>query len=308
MLQYKYMQFLIFALVYPFIWLLSKLPMRFLFLISDVLYIFVYHVFKYRKTVVFNNLNLVFPEKTSEEKKQIAKKFFQHFTDLFMETIKAISISKKEILKRYQYKNPEVAQKYINDGRSIAFVSAHQANWEWFANAPLLVNCRARGAYTSIGNKYFDKVVRASRERFGFVCYESSKTVKAFYEDYKNKIQSIYLLISDQSPQLEHAVYWQEFFGIKVPFHVGAESLAKKFDLVVIFCATKKIKRGYYETEFILISENPKELKNYEITDKYIQLSEQLIKEQPEYYLWSHKRFKHSNKFEKWKKMKKIKG
>lgn len=298
------MQFLTFAIVYPFAKLFSKLPMRFLYAISDVLFMFVYHIFKYRKKVVLDNLNLVFPEKSLKEKKQISKKFFHHFTDLFMETIKAISISEKEILKRYSYKNPELAKKYIDQGRSIAFVSAHQANWEWFASSPLLLNCRAKGAYTSIGNKYFDKVVKESRERFGFICYKSSKTVKAFYQDFKEKKQAIYLLISDQSPQLVHTAYWKEFFGIKVPFHVGAESLSKKFNLVVINSSTKRKKRGYYETEFTLISENPKDEENYKITDKYITLTEQLIIEQPEYYLWSHKRFKHRYQYEKWLKMK----
>ncbi|WP_397446735.1 lysophospholipid acyltransferase family protein [Polaribacter sp. R77954] len=301
------MQFLIFGIVYPFVWLLSKLPMRILYIVSDILYVFVYYVFKYRKTVVLENLTLVFPEKTLAEKKRISKYFFKHFTDSFIETIKAISISKKEILKRYQYKNPELVKEFLDQGKSIAFVSAHQANWEWFASAPMVLNCRARGAYTSIGNKYFDKIVKDSRERFGFICYESAKTVKAFYEDYKAQKQSIYLLISDQSPQVEHTLYWASFLGIKVPFHVGAESLAKKFDLVVINSSTKKIKRGYYETEFELISENPKDVSNYQITDKYIELTEKLIKQQPEFYLWSHKRFKHRHRLQEWKALKKNK-
>lgn len=301
------MQFIIFAITYPIIWFLSRLPMSVLYLKSDFLYFVIYYIIGYRKKVVLENLKLAFPEKSDAERKAISKKFFKHFTDLFMETIKAVSISKKEILKRYQYKNPELVKEILNKGRSIAFVSAHQANWEWFANSPMVFNCRARGAYTSLGNTYFDKVVKSSRERFGFICYESTKTAKAFYEDYKNKVQSIYLLISDQSPQLEHTIYWKEFFGIKVPFHVGAETLAKKFNLVVINCATKRLKRGYYETEFQLITENPKELKNYKITDKYIALTEQLVNDQPEFYLWSHKRFKHKNKFEEWKKLKGVK-
>lgn len=298
------MQFLIFTIAYPFIWFFSKLPMRILYLISDILFVFVYYVFKYRKKVVLANLDIAFPDKSSAEKKSISKKFFKHFTDLFMETIKAISISEKEVLQRYQYKNPELVKAFLDKGKSIAFVSAHQGNWEWFANAPIILNCRARGAYTSIGNKYFDKIVKESRERFGFICYESSKTVKAFYEDYKAKKQSVYLLISDQSPQLQHSQYWKDFFGIRVPFHVGAESLAKKFDLAVINLSTKKVKRGYYETEFQLISETPKKVENYKITDKYIALTEKYIKEQPEFYLWSHNRFKHRNKYEEWKTLK----
>lgn len=295
------MQLLVFALSYPIIWFFSILPMRILYAISDLLYFFVFYIFKYRKKTVLHNLELVFPDKMNLERKIIAKKFFSHFTDNFVETIKAISISEKEILKRYKYKNPEVVKDIINKGKSIAFVSVHQANWEWSVNSPLVLNTNIKGAYSSIGNRYFDKVVKASRERFGFKCYESSKTVKAIFNDFKHKTQSIYLLISDQSPQLEHTQYWANFFNINVPFHVGAENLAKKFNLSVVFCATRKLKRGYYETEFKLITECPKQFDNYEITNNYITLTENLIKEQPEYYLWSHRRFKHKDRFEEWK-------
>lgn len=278
--------------------------MRILYVKSDFLFLLIYYVFSYRKKVVLENLNLAFPEKSLKEKKIISKKFFKHFTDTFMETIKAVSISEKEILKRYKYKNPELVNAFIEKGKSIAFVSAHQANWEWSVNSPLVLNCKVNGAYTSLGNSHFDKFVKESRERFGFVCYESSKSVKAIHRDFVNKIQGIYLLISDQSPQLHKSIYWRDFFGVKVPVHVGAETLAKRFDIVVINCATKKLKRGYYETEFQLIAENPKDFKNYDITDKYIELTEKLVAEQPEYYLWSHKRFKHRNRFEEWKNSK----
>lgn len=298
------MQFLVFAITYPIIWLLSRLPMRILYIKSDFLFLLIYYIIGYRKKVVLENLNLAFPEKTSEEKKEISKNFFKHFTDTFMETIKAVSISEKEILKRYKYKNPELVNDLIKNGRSIAFVSAHQANWEWSVNSPLVLDCNVNGAYTSIGNKHFDKVVKESRERFGFVCYESSKSVKAIHRDFVNKIQGIYLLISDQSPQLHKSIYWRTFFGVKVPVHVGAETLAKRFNLAVINCATKKIKRGYYETEFELIAKNPKDFKNYEITDKYIELTEKIVEEQPEFYLWSHKRFKHRNRFKEWQESK----
>ena len=107
-------------------------------------------------------------------------------------------------------------------------------------------------------------------------------------------------MLSDQSPQVERSLYWTDFFGIKVPVHVGAETIAKKFDLAVVFCATKKIKRGFYETDFKLINKNPKEIENYKITDEYIKLTEELVKKQPECYLWSHRRFKHRNSYKEW--------
>lgn len=298
------MNLIIFTITYPFIWLLSRLPMRVLYAKSDFLFILIYYVIRYRKKVVLENLNLAFPEKSLKEKKEISKKFFKHFTDSFIETVKALSISKKEILKRYKYKNPELVNKYISEGKSIAFLGSHQANWEWSVSSPLVLNCAVNGAYSSLGNPYFDRVVKNSRERFGFVCYESSKTVKKIHKDYSTKKQGIYLLLSDQSPQYHKAVYWAEFFGVKVPFYTGAEALSKRFDLVVINCATKKIKRGYYETEFELITDAPKEFSDFKITDEYINLTENCIKKQPEYYLWSHKRFKHKDKFEDWKRLK----
>ncbi|SEE41231.1 lysophospholipid acyltransferase family protein [Polaribacter dokdonensis] len=301
------MQYLFFLFLYPIIWLISKIPMRILHVISSIIFVFVYYIFSYRKKLVLDNLKLAFPDKKLKEILRIRKEFFKHFSDLFIETLKAISISEKEILRRYKYSNPELVNKYINQGRSIALVSAHQANWEWSVNSPLVLKTCVNGAYTKIGNRFFNKTVKASRERFGFKCYESTKTVKAIYSDFKNKIQGAYLLISDQSPQVEHTLYWKEFFGVKVPFHVGAETLSKKFNLVVINCATKRVKRGFYETTFELIAEHPNEFENYKITDKYISLTEQLVREQPEFYLWSHKRFKHKDKYEIWEKNKKVK-
>jgi len=300
------MQFITFILVYPIVKLLSKLPLRILYILSDVLYLLIFYVFKYRKKVVLDNLMIAFPENSLAENKHYSKYFFKHFTDLFIETIKAISISKSEIVKRYQYTNPELVSNLLKEGKSIIFIGAHQANWEWSVNSPLVINSKVYGAYTSLGNTYFDKVVKKSRERFGFKCYESSKTTKVILKNFKEKKQSIYLLLSDQSPQVERSLYWTDFFGIKVPIHVGAETIAKKFDLAVVFCATKKIKRGFYETDFKLITKNPKEIENYKITDKYIKLTEELVKKQPECYLWSHKRFKHKDRFNEWKSMKNV--
>jgi len=298
------MQFLVFALTYPFIWLFSRLPMRILYIKSDVFFFLIYYVFRYRKTVVLENLKLAFPEKSEAERIQIAKGFFKHFTDLFMESVKAFSISEKEILKRYTYKNPELVNNLTKQGRSIALVAAHQANWEWSISLPLVLDGTVNGAYTKLGNTYFEKVVRTSREKFGVLGYKTSETVKGMQKNFIEKTQGIYILLSDQSPQIHKTFYWSTFFGVKVPMHTGAEMLAKKFDLVVINYVTRKVKRGYYETEFQLITETPKEFDNYQITDKYTRLTESNIKQQPELYLWSHKRFKHRNNFEEWEQMK----
>lgn len=293
------MKFIVFAIAYPIIWVLSRLPMRILYIKSDFLYALMYYVIGYRKKVVLENLKLSFPEKSDEELKKISKKFFKHFIDLIMESVKAFSISEKQIVKRYKYKNPELVDKYAKQGRSIALVGAHQANWEWSISMPLAINIDVYGAYTKLNNKYFEKWVRTSREKFGVIGYKTSDTVRGLQKNFNDKKQGAYILLSDQSPQPHKTYYWREFFGIKVPVHTGAEMLSKRFDYVVINYVAKKVKRGYYEVEFELITDTPKDFENYQITDKYTELTEKNIKLQPELYLWSHRRFKHRDKVPK---------
>jgi Kdo2-lipid IVA lauroyltransferase/acyltransferase len=293
------MNFIVFAIAYPIIWVLSRLPMRILYIKSDFLYVIMYYVIGYRKKVVLDNLKLSFPEKSDQELKKISKKFFKHLIDLIMESIKAFTISKKQISKRYTYKNAEMVNKYVSQGKNIALVGAHQANWEWSISLPLVLNIDLYGAYTKLNNKYFEKWVRNSREKFGVIGYKTSDTVRGMQKNFNNKKQGAYILLSDQSPQPHKTYYWRDFFGIKVPIHTGAEMLSKKFDLVVINYVTRKVKRGYYETDFQLITDSPKEFKDYQITDKYTELTEKNIRLQPEFYLWSHKRFKHRDKVPK---------
>ena len=290
------MQFLAFAITYPIIWILSLLPMRILYIKSDVFFFLVFHVFKYRKKVVLDNLKLAFPDKPEKELLVIRKKFFKHFMDLMMESVKAFSISEKEILKRYSYENPELVNNYAKEGRSVALVGAHQANWDWSISLPKVLDINVFGAYTRLNNKYFEKKVRDSREKFGVLGYKTSEMVKGMQERFSKKEQGLYLLLSDQSPQLHKTYYWRTFFNIKVPIHTGAEMLSKRFNLVVINYVTKKVKRGYYTTKFQLITDTPKDFDNYQITDLFTELTEKNILEQPEYYLWSHKRFKHRDK------------
>ena len=290
------MQFILFAITYPIIWILSRLPMRILYMKSDFFYFLIYYVFRYRKQVVLDNLKLAFPEKPEVELLRIRKKFFKHLMDLMVESVKAFSISEKEILKRYTYSNPELVNKYAAEGRSIALMGAHQSNWEWSISLPKVLNIDMYGAYTKLNNTYYEKAVRDSREKFGVIGYKTSEMVRGMQKRFSKKQQGAYILLSDQSPQLHKTYYWRAFFDIKVPIHTGAEMLSKRFDLVVINYVTKRVKRGYYTTEFQLITDTPKDFKDYQITDLYTELTEKNILEQPEYYLWSHKRFKHKDK------------
>ena len=293
------MHLIIFILVYPVIWLLSSLPMALLYLLSDGLYLLFFYVIGYRKKVVLDNLTLAFPEKEERELLEIRKKFYRHFTDLVVESVKAFTMSKAFVSKRYAFNNPEVVNDLHKKGRSIAFVGAHQANWEWSCSMPMVVDALCFGAYTRMGNKYFDRVIKKSRSKFGFVGYETTKIVQAIKSNFDNGVQGLYLLLSDQSPQIHKTHYWREFMGVKVPIHTGAEMLAKKFDMAVVNYSIKKIKRGCYKVDLEIITETPQQFKNYEITDQYLAIVERNIREQPEYYLWSHKRFKHKDQVPK---------
>lgn len=296
------MNFLIFALTYPFIWLLSRLPMRVLYLKSDISFFLLYYIVGYRKKVVLSNLKTAFPKKTNQELKAISKKFFKHFTDLIFESIKSFSISEKEIRKRYVYKNIEIFKELEKKNKSIVLMGSHYANWEWIICLNKFINFHPYGAYTKLQNPYFENKIKKSRTKFGAIFIKTKMITKTVEANKKAGRNSLYGLLSDQSPQLHKTHYWANFLGAKVPVITGSEMLAKKHDLIVLNYSATKIKRGYFEIEFELITDNAKEFKDYEITDKYLQITEKHIRKQPEFYLWSHNRFKHKNKYDEWLK------
>lgn len=298
------MNSIIFYLTYPLIWLSSRLPMWFLYLLSNFFAFLTYSVFRYRKDVIVDNIKIAFPEKSEKEITSITKKFYKHLTDISVESLKSFSISEKEISKRYIYKNPELVNKYTKEGKSVVLMGAHLANWEWSFGLPLVLNGNIFGAYSKLRNETFEKTLLKNREKFGCIGMRTSDTVTKMMDNFKNDIKGIYILLSDQSPQIVKTFYWSEFFGVKVPIHTGAEMLAKKFNLVVINYTTKRIKRGYYEAEFELITESPNEFDNYDISEKYLRITEKNIRKQPSNYLWSHKRFKHKDSFKEWQKLK----
>lgn len=294
------MQKLIFYITYPILCFFSILPMPILYIISNFFYILLYYVFGYRKKVIMGNLSIAFPNKSEIEKKRILKKFYKHFTDIFVESIKAFTISEQQIRKRYTYKNPELVNNYFKEDKSVALVGAHLANWEWSFSLPLVLKSNIFGAYNQLRNETFEKTLKNSRQKFGAIGAKTLDFMKLVNQNFEDKIQGAYILLSDQSPRIAKTFYWGEFFGVKIPVHTGAEMLAKKYDLVVVNYRVKKIKRGYYEVDFELITEAPNAFKDYEITDKFLRLTEKNIAEQPECYLWSHKRFKHRHSFKSW--------
>ncbi len=290
------MHFIAYILLYPLLYLISILPFRILYVVSDVLYILIYRIFGYRKKVVASNLNLVFPEKSPEEIKRITKVFYHHLCDMILESIKSLTISEGEMKKRYKFTNVEVVQGIENQNRSMILMCAHYGSWEWIFILQTYVKSRGNAVYKQLANKYFDRLVKRIRAKYNSYLITTKEVIPTLIKEKREGIISINGFVSDQSPKLNKAFHWNEFMGVKVPVHTGAEMLAKKLDMAVVFFKVKKVKRGYYETTFETITLNPKEFEDYQITDIFLELVEDQIREAPEYYLWTHKRWKHRGK------------
>ena len=287
------MQFLIYSISFPFLWIISKLPFRLFYWFSDCIYILVYYIIGYRKKIVRNNILIALPHISEEKRLVIEKKFYQHMCDMFLEMIKTMSISSEEMKERFKITNIELLKEYEQKNKSIILLAAHYASWEWLLSINESTSFKCYGVYKKVNNKYFDAKVRAIRSKFKSVLVTTDNTIALINDNEKNGIMSLYGLASDQSPQVHKTFHWQEFMGITVPVHTGAEMLAKRYDLEVVFAKVKKVKRGYYEATFVPIANNPKSIPDYEITDAYLKEVEQQILEAPEFYFWTHKRWKH---------------
>lgn len=288
------MQFLVFILVYPLLWIISILPFRLLYLFSDGLYILIYHVIGYRRKVVNHNLRLVFPNKTEDEIKTIRKKFYHHLCDMFLEMVKTMTISENELKNRFKILNPEEFQRLETLNKSIILMFGHYASWEWSIVIENYINFKGLAVYKRLANPHFDKLVRTIRSKFNTTLISTKETINFIGNLENNNIKSITGFISDQSPKVTNDVYWHDFMGINVPCFTGAERLAKKLDFTTAYLKVTKVKRGYYEAEIMTLAENSLEFPYYQLTDMFLHEVEKQIQEAPEYYFWTHKRWKHA--------------
>lgn len=287
------MQFIVYILAYPLLWLISILPFRLFYLLSDCIYFLVYYVVGYRRKVVKENLALTLPHLSVEERKKIEKKFYQHMCDMFLEMIKTMSISPEEMEKRFTVTNLDLVQEYAEKGKSVILVASHYASYEWLLTINRKIAFQGVAVYKKVANPYFDKLVRKIRSKYDTELVETKKAIPTMAQNQRDGILSMYGLASDQSPKLDRIFHSMKFMGIEVPVHTGAEMLAKKYDLSVVFVKVNKIARGYYEATFVSLADNPNDYENFEITEKYLKEVEKQIYEAPEYYLWTHKRWKH---------------
>ena len=275
--------------------LIAHLPLNVLYLFSDIVAPFVYHIVRYRRKVVRNNLVNSFPEKTEREIKRIEKKFYRYFCDLFFETLYQLDMSEEEMCRRVQFVNKELITEQYDKGKSVIMLTAHYGNWEWMASLSLWLpkDKPACNVYKKLKDKNFDAFMYNLRMRFGSQNIESQKTFHTLLGMRNNQKLGALGMISDQTPTAASTRHWMTFLNQDTPVLVGAEQLARRFDYPVIFGDVNRVKRGYYRCEFIMLAENAKTASEFEITEKYMQLLEAKINKAPEYWLWSHKRWKH---------------
>ena len=291
------MAYIIYILLYPIIFLVSRLPFWLLYRLSDGLYILIYYLVGYRKSTVRQNLALVFPNKSIRERKMIEKAFYKHFADLFVEMIKAFHMPLKQMKKHFVFNNPELLNQLSAQGKNIVVVGGHYGNWEWVFSLASLTEALPIATYLKINNPYFERFMLHNRSRFGGLLIETKQLRQTVAKLAQENRQFILGLLADQSPQRHRTKYWRSFLDVPdVPVFVGPEKLAKQYDAAFVFIQITKQKRGYYTVDFELITNHPKTYPDYQLTDIFVDKLTQQIKAQPAYYLWTHNRFKHQGK------------
>lgn len=287
---------LIYWLVYGGMWLFSALPFRVLYVLSDFNYLLMYHVWRYRRKVVRENLEKSFPEKTEAERLQIERKFYRYLSDYMLEDLKLLHMSAEDLCQRMIYKNTEQYLELTEKYGGIIVMIPHYANYEWLigmgsvmkpGDVPVQV-------YKPLKDKYLNELFKQIRSRFGGYNIPKHSTAREIIKLKREGKNMVVGLITDQWPSGDR--YWTTFMGQETAFLNGAERIAKMMNFPVFYCKLTKTRRGYCEAEFKLMTEAPKETVEGEITDMFAHELEQTIRREPAYWLWSHKRWKFTKK------------
>ena len=272
--------------------LLSRLPLRTLYLFSDFIFVIGFYFLRYRRKVIQTNLRNSFPEKSTPELQKLEKAFFRNLCDYPIETLKLLTMPDEEVMRRMKYKNPDVIQSLAGHGQSMIYLTSHQFNWEWLlAGACLNTTPPLYYVYQPQSSRFFDDISNSIRQRFGARPIQREKVGREALRK-KGTLHGLALL-ADQFPGLDHDKrYWSKFLQQETAFFQGINQLAIITQYPVIFFVSRKLKRGYYECELIKIADPPYAKDDFSIVENYVQATERIIREQPEGWLWSHDRWK----------------
>ncbi len=274
-------------------WFIQLFPLRLHYVMSDLIFLLICYVIRYRRKVVYTNLTKSFPEKSKREIRSIARKFYRHFCDSFIETLYFDRISENEIKKRLTLLDQEILEKYLVEGRPVILALGHYNNWEWNCSWPLNSDYKGYVIYKRLTNKSFNLFYYNMRARFGIVPLERADTYRQLIADQNNGKASASAFLMDQTPRKHEIQYWTTFLNQETAVLTGTEKVARKLDAAVLFCHVRKLKRGYNRLEFSVIAEHAKDTAPFEITENATRKIEEMIVGRPELWLWSHKRWKH---------------
>ncbi|MDC1105229.1 lysophospholipid acyltransferase family protein [Prolixibacteraceae bacterium] len=275
----------------PF-YLASLLPFWVLYIFSDIGFILLYWVIRYRRDVVSSNLMHAFPEKTIAERKKIERGFYRYFCDVFLEMLKVLTVSEESIKKRYVVENSEYIEDLFRQNKSVVLYATHHANWEWFSIFPLSISHHVTAFYKPLRNSYFDGLMLLLRERFGVECIPSKKGYRACLKQRRDGVVALNCIIGDQSPKENSGSYRTTFLNRETSFFTGADVIAKKTNQCLVYPQYSKVKRGYYRVTLKEIHHSPSEVNDFSLIDAYVELLEESLHAYPDMWLWSHKRWK----------------
>ncbi len=276
---------------------LGKLPFPLLYLLSDIIFLLLNVFGLYRRKVVLENLKNAFPDKKDNDIKKIAERFFRHFSDLVVEITKMAMMKAPAFRNRMLVTNKELLEYYFSEGRSVVVLTMHYNNWEWGTYIASQLSHNVLAVYKPLYDKTFDSYMNATRARFGAEMVPNAQLLRRLFKAQEIKEPVLVWLAGDQTPPFFHK-FWIRFLNQETMFYPGPAAISKRFNFPVIFQHTLKKSRGHYETTFELLVENPAEWSEKEIMKAYIRRMEEVIQEKPEYYLWSHKRWKNRRPIE----------
>lgn len=281
-------------IVYALWYATSLLPLRVLYILSDVLFFIIFYILRYRRRTVWVNLVTSFPECEPEEFKSIERKFYHWFCDYLVESIKLMTISPEEMKRRVVFKGTDLVDECVENGQSCAVYLGHYGNWEWITSLPFWVSEKAQCGqiYHPLENADFDSLFLRIRQRFGAVCISMNETLRRLLVYQKACKPVVIGYIADQAPFWWSIHHWTQFLHHDTAVFTGSERIAKKLNHATFYLDVQRKRRGYYEAEFKLITRESREVEDFKLTDKYFELLEESIKKQPECYLWTHDRWK----------------
>ncbi len=282
-------------LIFHLILIISKLPLRIQYVISDLIFILAYQIGGYRKKVVRENLTKSFPDKNLDEIKKIEKQFFRNFSDYLVETIRSFTISSQELRVRVQHINQHHFHDAQQEGKNVILLAGHVFNWEWFIALPEIIpQDHTYPVYRKVNNGFWEEKLKTIRNKNGNSAVEAKEVIRHIFKN-PNDGNSVYMFVADQTPHFSEVSYGVKFLNQKTPAFVGYDKLATRIPMVFIYCEMKKVKRGYYQVNYHRIYPDGEKFEEYELVNKFHALLENTINKHPDNYLWSHRKWKYQD-------------